>query len=390
MSLTKNGHGADAKIGLVYVANLFVSLHFYLVIYVTSAFLGLSFNARDVGILYLIGSIASLALFGGFVGWLKRLGNVRLFSFFLLLEAVALLCLALAPSVNVIVAGFLLYAAVSPIIYLNLDIFVERLVRDERMTGSVRGMFLTMINIAQVLCPLLAAYLLQESHYGRVYVVSIAFLVVAFTVVFIGLSKFKDATYDRHSLRKTLAYVIGVPDLFNVFVAQFLLRFFYAWMVIYTPLYLLSIGFSWAQLGMMFTIMLLPFLLLEWPLGKIADWRWGEKEIMVAGFVLMTGSVALLPFLSAQFLIWTAVLFVSRIGASCVEIATESYFFKHVDSSKADTIMLFRIARPATYVAAAAVASGLLFFVSLQWCFVALALIVALGLRYAVVLKDTK
>jgi MFS family permease len=390
MTPARNEKGAETRLRSVYLANLFVSLHFYLVIYITSAFLGLFFSAEGVGLLYLVGSLVSLILFSVFVPLLKSFGNVRLICMLLVVEAIALLGLAYAYSTATIIFWFLLYAAVSPVIYLNLDIFVERYVRDERITGGVRGMFLTMINIAQVACPLVAAYLLQESHYGRVYVASVAFLFIAFAIVLVRLSRFEDAPYERHAIRDTLAYVMGVPDLRNVFAAQFLLRFFYGWMVIYVPLYLLSLGFSWDQLGVIFTIMLLPFLILELPLGKFADAWWGEKEIMIIGFIIMVGAIFLMPFLSTSFLLWTGVLFVSRIGASCVEIATESYFFKHVDSSKADTIMLFRIARPATYVAAALVASVSLLFISLQWSFIVLALVTALGFRYSFALADTK
>jgi hypothetical protein len=381
----------SSRLGSVYAANLFVSLHFYLVIYVTSAFLGLSFSAAGVGLLYLVGSLASLALFAGFVGWLKWLGNVRLVALLVVFEAAALLGLAFAHVIDEIVFCFLVYAAVSPVIYLNLDIFVERFVRDERVTGSVRGMFLTMINVAQVLCPLLAAYLLHETQYGRVYIASVVFLLIALAIILLRLSSFDDVPYERRSLGKTFLYVLGLPDLRNVFAAQFILRFFYGWMVIYTPLYLLSLGFSWDQLGVIFTIMLLPFLLLELPLGKIADSRWGEKEMMVIGFVIMAGAILWMPFLSARFFIlWTSILFASRVGASCVDIATESYFFKHVDSSKADTIMLFRVARPATYVVAALVASLSLIFLSLQWSFLILAAIMLLGLYFSFVITDTR
>lgn len=380
---------ATSRLGSVYAVNLFISLHFYLVIYITSAFLGLSFNAEGVGVLYLIGSTLSLLLFAGFVGWLEWLGNVRLLVLFIAFEAAALLGLAYANSMSMIVLCFFVYAAVSPVIYVNLDIFVERSVRDERETGGVRGMFLTMINIAQVVCPLVAAYLLEGTRYGRVYLISVAFLLVALAVVLVRLASFADAPYEKHSLGKTLSYVLGVSDLRNVFAAQFLLRFFYGWMVIYMPLYLLSLGFSWDQLGVIFTIMLLPFLLLELPLGRIADSRWGEKEIMVIGFFIMVGAILWMPFLPASFFLWTGVLFASRVGASCVEIATETYFFKHVNSSKADTIMLFRIARPATYVAAALVASLSLIFLSLEWSFLVLAAIMLLGLYFSFVIVDT-
>jgi MFS-type transporter involved in bile tolerance (Atg22 family) len=184
--------------------------------------------------------------------------------------------------------------------------------------------------------------------------------------------------------------VLKHPVLRNVFAAQTLLRFFYAWMVIYTPLYLSQyIGFSWSQIGIMFSIMLLPFLILELPLGKVVDSAFGEKKIMVFGFVLLVATVACIPFLTTStFAVWTGVLFTSRIGAACVEMATESYFFKHVNGSLADTISLFRMARPATYVAVSAVATLTLGIISLQWSFLILAVIMVIGVPLALTLRN--
>ncbi|MDP3988933.1 MAG: hypothetical protein Q8P93_01710 [bacterium] len=104
----------------------------------------------------------------------------------------------------------------------------------------------------------------------------------------------------------------------------------------------------------------------------------------------MAVTVASIPFLPFALVLWVVVLFVSRIGAACVEIATESYFFRHVDGSLADTISLFRMARPAIYIAAAGVAALSLQVISLQWSFLILAAIMAGGLTYSFALRDTK
>ncbi len=383
----------DSDVSAVYIANLFVSFHYFLIIYINSSFLSQYLSDSGISILYIIGSLISLLFFAYFSRILKRIGNYRLISFFILLEALSLVGLAFAHGSMAVLFFFTVFLAISPVIYLNLDIFLEKFIKDERVTGGMRGLFLTMINIAQVVCPLIAGLLLDSTDaFWKVYLVSVAFLLIGLAVIVSRLRTFHDASYNHRSLRESLAYVFKRPNLYNVFAAQFLLRFFYAWMVIYTPLYLFRyVGFTWAQIGIMFAIMLLPFLLLELPLGRIADMRYDEKEIMIVGFVLMALMVALMPFLTTPvFLFWTVVLFVSRVGASCTEIATESYFFKHVDSSFSDTISLFRVARPATYVAAAVVASISLQLFSLQWSFLVLAVVMALGLKYSFALQDIR
>jgi hypothetical protein len=163
-------------------------------------------------------------------------------------------------------------------------------------------------------------------------------------------------------------------------------------MVIYTPLYLFKyVGFPWTDIGAIFTIMLIPFLILEFPLGRAADLFFSEKRMLIIGFIILGGTVGFMPFITEpSFILWAALLFCTRIGASFVEVGSESFFFKHVDSKHATSISIFRVARPAAYVLAATVASVVLIVVPLQWSFLVLSLVMFGGLRYAVALTDTK
>jgi MFS family permease len=376
----------------LYLTNLLVSFHYFFVIYVNSSFVAQFIAEQQVGYLYLIGSVISVLIFAYFVRILRRVGNVRLIAYLIVLEAVSLLGLMLARDVAWVVGFFLLHIAVSPVIYLNMDLFLEKIIRNEQITGSARGLFLTMINIAQVISPLLVGFLVGVDEYWKAYGVSILFLLSALAVILIRLRSFKDADYDHHSFPDLVRHLVGNRVFYHVFSAQFLLRFFFAWMVIYTPLYLHThIGLPWSEIGIIFTIMLLPFLLLELPLGRVADLFLGEKELLITGFTILAVTVALMPLLTIPSVaLWAALLFATRVGASFLEMGTESYFFKHVNGQHAETISLFRLARPAAYVLAALVASLTLLVVPMQWSFLVLAVVMAYGLRHASALTDTK
>lgn len=376
---------------MIYLTNLLVSFHYFIIVYINSAFLSEYVDARDLSLLYIAGSVSSIVIFILFGRIVRRIGNYRLMILFSFFEIAALSGLAFGQGAAIVIASFLAYLAVSPAIYLNLDIFLERLTRNERMTGGIRGMFLTMQNIAQVACPLLLGFLLPGTDYRLLYLISIGFLCAGLALVMARLRRFDDAEYRPRTPWRSALYVFRHPFLYDAFAAQFLLRFFYAWMVIYTPLYLYKdLGFSWPEIGIMFSIMLMPFLLLELPLGRAADSRFGERDMMISGFALMAVAVLSMPFLPPSFAFWAAILFVSRVGAACVEMATESYFFRHVDGSRADMIGLFRMARPVTYIAAAGVAAASFGFLSLQWSFLVLAAAMAWGLTYAFALRDAR
>ncbi|MEK9201838.1 MAG: MFS transporter, partial [Patescibacteria group bacterium] len=164
------------------------------------------------------------------------------------------------------------------------------------------------------------------------------------------------------------------------------------WMVIYTPIYLsLYIGFTWDKLGLLFTFMLLPFLLFELPLGKIADKFIGEKEILVAGLVVTALATSLISYLTTpSFILWAIILFLTRIGASAVEIMTEMYFFKHVNAVNFDTISIFRMARPISFIITPLITGIALGIVPYRFSFLILSGILLLAIRPTLEIKDTR
>ena len=155
-------------------------------------------------------------------------------------------------------------------------------------------------------------------------------------------------------------------------------------MVIYLPLLLnKEMGFGWNKIGIIFIIMLLPFVVFELPAGFLADKKFGEKEILTLGFIIMFVSTLIIPTLaSATVLVWAAVLFATRIGASFVEISSETYFFKHVKDEDTGIISLFRMVRPLSYVIAPLLALPIIFFFSYSASFYFLAFFVLLGLFF--------
>ena len=105
----------------------------------------------------------------------------------------------------------------------------------------------------------------------------------------------------------------------------------------------------------------------------------------------MSFFTAALFFLETQSLIlWAALLFGTRIGASFVEITSESYFFKHIDSTDTPLLSIFRNSRPIAYIAGPLIASLLLMFIDIQYLFPILAMILLYGIWNALKMKPVK
>jgi MFS family permease len=163
-------------------------------------------------------------------------------------------------------------------------------------------------------------------------------------------------------------------------------------MIVYTPIYMNKhIGFSWPEIGIIFTIMLVPFILFELPVGELEDDKYGEKEFLTIGFIVMGLSTLFISFITVKsFWMWATILFITRIGASIVEISSDTYFFKKVDDQKTDIISFFRITRPLSFIVAPLLATVILQFIPFQYIFIIIGSIMIIGAHYALALTDTK
>jgi predicted MFS family arabinose efflux permease len=175
-------------------------------------------------------------------------------------------------------------------------------------------------------------------------------------------------------------------------VSNFLLQIFYALMIIYMPIYLNQhLGFTIEEIGIAFTIMLLPFVFIQIPVGWLADKIMGEKEFLYAGFLIMAITTMSLSFITTKsFIVWGIMLFLTRIGAAVVEIMVETYFYKKITAGDSNLINIFKMTTNVAYVVASFFASIFLLSFGMKYIWVVLGLIMLLGLRYSLRIQDTK
>lgn len=372
-------------------ANVFVSFHYALVIYINSSFLNNFFTETQVSALYIIGSIVDTVFLLNASKILEKIGSYKFVVYAMCIEFVSTLGLAVSTTPFIVASCFLIHLITISLLLFNMDVLVEDLSTSESTTGSIRATYLTLTNITIVLAPIVIAIILVNDNYFIVYVLSALSMIPLYFLT----KKFKKIQVEKiHHIRikETISEYIKNKNLYNIFISQFLLQLFYAFMVIYTPLYLGKyIGFSWTEIGIMFTIMLLPFVIFEVPLGELADEKYGEKEFLTIGFIVTGLSVLFISFITAKvFLVWAVVLFITRIGASFIEVSTESYFFKQVNKEKTDVISFFRIARPISFIVAPFLATISLQFIPFQYIFIIIGTIMIIGTHYSLALHDTK
>lgn len=375
----------------IYSVGFIFAMHAAVVAYIDSSFLDISVGEKYVGVIYAIGAILSILALDKIASFLGKFGNFKTAIFLFVMEIASLIGLAFIKSGVALAAVYALHYALLSLLAFNLDIFLEHFSKDAR-TGNIRGTYFTFVNIAWVISPFIVGSILTDSDFWKIYLLAAIVLIPVIIIISSNLKNIKEAAYKHPRLWQTLDKVRQKKDIRNIFAANFILQFFFAWMVIYMPIYLNRyIGLDWSKIGIIFTIMLLPYILFDFPLGKLADEKLGEKEILIAGFAVMAISTMAISFIaSANVVIWAIILFITRIGASFIDMMSETYFFKKVDETDTDIIGFFRNARPISYIIAPLAATIFLSLFEYKYLFLFLGIISLVGIKYSLRLHDTK
>jgi MFS family permease len=88
-------------------------------------------------------------------------------------------------------------------------------------------------------------------------------------------------------------------------------------------------------------------------------------------------------------MLWVAILFITRIGASMIESMVETYLFKKVTDKNLYIVSLYRVVRPLAYIIGPALGSILLIFFDIKYLFLVLGSIMILGVNFSLKIKDT-
>lgn len=375
-------------------AAFFFSLHQGIVAYIGSSFIAQEGGAASVGLVYALAAACAIIATFTTPHLLRHYSLQRVTKLSVLATLISLLGLTIPLPWWSTLIFFVAVYILGILVRFLLDIYLEAKSDDEH-TGRIRGLYLTVANSAWVIAPLIAGSFATHNLHTVYVVAAICTLPVLYIVnrylksshltrprdLSLGTALYK-LFHARRGMYTHIAKALSI---------DFVLNFFYAIMVIYLPLLLLQSGFSWVSIGIILTIMLTPFALVQYPLGLYADTRIGEKEVMVCGLILMALSSMTLAFLSgAPLIVWAGVLFMSRVGAASLEITKESYLFKHIDSSDTLIMSISRNAMPFSYLLAPLCASLFLLVWPLPYLFVGLALTLLPGVLIALNLADTR
>ena len=369
---------------IIYLAGFLYSFPFALAAYINSSFISSFTGQKLVGMIYVLGAIGSVLMLFIAPKILSKLGGYKFLLLISFLGALTFGALSIAQNTFSVIILFIFLLSLNTMLIFSLDELLK-IFSEDKLTGKIRGIYIVISNLAWVLAVLSFSTFGKDFEFRHIYLISFALMIIFFLISFYSLKKVPDPNYDRKNIVNYAGEFFKNKNLFRAYSLTFLLQFFYCWMVIYTPIYLSAyLGFSWNQIGIIFTIMLLPFLFIPFSMGEYADIV-GERKILMYGFGIAALATLSLFFITEHSIfIWAFLLFSTRIGASAVESMSDVYFFKHINSANDEFVGVYRSASPVAYIVAPLIALIVFFLMpSFNFIFLILGALMFFGVYLA-------
>ncbi len=324
-------------------------------LYILSAYFAQISGESLVGSFYLVAFVLVFWLLMHLQPIVHTLGSVRFLGILLVGLIGTSFFLSLDDPSWVGAAVLLVYIICNNLLWSVMDVLVENFSTDQ-VSGRVRGLYLTVMNAGLLLAPILSTKTLAFAGYPGIFTALGIGYVFVFVMALIGLRNHRTARLPKIAFTETVRKVVKRKNVLLIYGVSWTLEFFYSIMIVYMPILLLSQGFDWEKIGFIFTVMLIPFVLVQYPLGIMADKKWGEKELLFIALVVLGVSTAVAGFTrSTDIVFWAGLLFVTRFGAAALEVLRDSYFYKQIGPTDTDIVAFFRSARPIAAISAAGI-----------------------------------
>ncbi len=330
------------KIFWLNIFAFFISLHYAIITYSASSFLGGVFGENNVWFFYTSAALTTIILNLLITNFLKKRNILKIIKIALVVSFLNLLNLASSGTHLFIFFSFVIYATLAEFIFLLSSIVLEDLSK-EQTTGGTRGQYLAVQNIGFLIAPFLGSFFVKIFSINSLFVLSSIFIFIAFLILTNTLKSVPKIETKNGNVFKTLGKIFRNIDLRNTIFAYICLHLFYSAAIIYLPFKLENLGISLTQyLGVLMPVALFPFIFVPEILGYVEDKMKDEKEFLILGFfglILILSAFAFID--SPSLFVWAIILFFSRIFASTVETSINSYFFKKIDKNDTDIISIF-------------------------------------------------
>lgn len=257
------------------------------------------------------------------VPFIEKRNKPALYSFCLLLTC--LFFVAFATNKNLLVF-FLLTVSVTVMFTIRM-ITRAIIVKDgseKKSLSKNEGIVYSFNNMAWVLGPLIAAFVLTKFGVSYVFLFAAGLVFLGFLFFRMANVKTHDGKIDGNAIKNLLEFFKN-KDRIRIYLITSGVYFWWALIYLYLPLYIVENGLGKGAIGIFLFIIALPLVLFEYPISKISGEKGARKLFLIAYFMMTVISLVLF-FTKNVFLVLGLLVFAS-IPMAMLEPTTEAYFF---------------------------------------------------------------
>lgn len=318
-----------------------------------------------VGYYYSALAIISLVASLGSTIILRNFSKVWLMKIILGALSTIFFLLTIAPTVWRFAAFDLARVVSITLFFIILAIFVRDFASQQEIELA-EGRYFLFNNIGWVIGPItggvLAKIYANEAAFIFTGVCYIILLALFFQQHLIAknphLHHEKEKPRKEESLMQNLRDYLSNRDLVIAFIITFGMYFWWSTSAIYMPIALTQLGYSQDVVGLVFSLSIIPLILLEFHASDGAKTH-GVRNYLVLGYALLSLCLILFTLASATMLIKLMILV--NIGSAFIEPIKEIYFFKAVRREDEERFYgIYNASYPVAYILAPIIGATLL------------------------------
>lgn len=291
-------------------------------------------NPSTVGLISTLFGIAGIIAFLAFIPITERHSKTKMLAVIFLLYAISYFLFSFTDDlIAVISLGLLIYIIASARVSI-VGIIMRDKSKDDAVSKNT-GIMYTMFNIAWLLGPILAGFLAEKMGIYFVFIIAGCLMLLSFVLLkVLGL---KDNHVKKHAdgnVFKLMKEFFSEKRLRLTYVLSGGISFWWAFIYIYIPIYIIESGKSDLVVGYFLAGVIAPLIFLEYPIGMLAN-KFGFKKMFLRGYLILAGAGFLCFFIN-EFYAVLILLVLGSVGIAMLEPTTEAYFFDMTTKSQKD------------------------------------------------------
>ncbi|MBU4246257.1 MAG: MFS transporter, partial [Nanoarchaeota archaeon] len=214
-----------------------------------------------------------------------------------------------------------------------MTLLLCRLSISPRTSLSSEGKYFTVMNLGMFLGILNGGIIAKSYSYTTVFSYASLFFLGIYAIS--GSMGIRDIAIKRkeseNSIKNAIIFFSDIK-LRKIFVSNLGLYFWSFVAFLYLPIILMSLGFDFGKIGIIFAIMIVPYIMLEYPIGRLAE-KEGSKKYISLGFFAITIASFLIYVNYGAINSMILFFFLAFMGAAAIEPLNEMELDKHSKKS---------------------------------------------------------